>query len=53
MPWLMNSFYPLPSAQVFPTHARNFGSAVADGFGRIGGFASPFAVGECWATAWG
>ncbi len=32
--------------QVYPTHARNFGAAVADGWGRIGGFASPFAVGE-------
>ncbi|PRW56349.1 synaptic vesicle 2-related [Chlorella sorokiniana] len=30
--------------EIYPTHARNFGSAVADGFGRIGAFAAPFAV---------
>ncbi|KAI7838128.1 hypothetical protein COHA_008059 [Chlorella ohadii] len=43
--------------EVYPTHARNFGAAVADGWGRIGGFASPFAVvpfidqGAAWKVA--
>ena len=35
------------AAQVHPTHARSFGAAVTDSFGRIGGFAAPYAVGAC------
>ena len=33
-------------AQVYPTSARNFAAGISDGFGRIGAFVSPFAVGE-------